>query len=171
MDTRVSHAIPIAIVLTLATAAGAARPPRPLVHAPRQDGAVTERHYPKAKAQANELGMAVVMGDFARAADLTYPKLIEFLGGRARYIAQLKKQMTEMSAGEFKLLSCTAAEPIQVIEVRQRLYAVIPSLIRIKGTEGVLVGQAFMIGVSKDGGETWTFVDSGGREMKREKLK
>jgi len=42
---------------------------------------------------------------------------------------------------------------------------------RIKVREGTLVGEAFMIAISADGGRSWTFVDAGGRPMNKDQLR
>ena len=134
----------------------------PLSHdiAQVQSTTVTAKQYPKAKEQANELSEATLNGNYAKAADLTYPKLIEVIGGRKKYIAILQSQLKGMPAN-FRVLSNVAADPQDVIEVEKVIYAIVPTKMKIKVPEGVLVGDSYLIGVSSDGGEHWTFVDSG----------
>ncbi len=130
-----------------------------------------KKYYKNIKVQADQLTDAVLKGDYKRAADLTYPRLVELMGGRAKFIAALKQGMKEIQSDGYKIISNTSDEPREVIEVKNQLYAIVPTTMQIKVPEGILVGKAFMIGVSKDGGETWTFVDSGGRDFDKRQLK
>jgi hypothetical protein len=49
--------------------------------------------------------------------------------------------------------------PQKAVRVKRQLFAVVPTTLRIKVPEGVLVGDAFMLAISEDGGENWTFLD------------
>ena len=112
------------------------------------------------KRQAQELCDATIKGDFNRVADLTYPKLIEIFGGREALISQAKAAVSEMESQQYRIVSIEVGEPHDIVEVKNEIFAIVPSTMRIKAPGGVLVGEAFMIAVSKDGGQQWTFVDS-----------
>jgi hypothetical protein len=126
--------------------------------------------YPKAKIQANQLNDAVLAGDYEKAADLTYPKLIRLIGGRAKYLSVLKGGMNETQSGGFRIISTVSDDPTQIIEVGSAVYAILPTTMKIRVPEGILVGQSSMIGVSNDRGEHWTFLDAG-RGFSQEQLK
>ncbi|MGH9942788.1 MAG: hypothetical protein ACRD9R_10590 [Pyrinomonadaceae bacterium] len=121
------------------------------------------------KKKAEELSTAFVEGDFGRVADLTYPDLVELSGGKAKIVSKLEIGMGGWRAQGFQLSSLSVDEPTQVIKARDYLFAVVPATMRMKVPEGVLAQQTFHLGVSRDGGETWTFVDGGGTG--KEKLK
>lgn len=112
------------------------------------------------KRQAQELSDAMIKGDYNKAADLTYPKLIELMGGRAQFIAETKNVFKEMEAQQVKIVSNVVGEPHDIVEVKNEIYAIVPGAMRMKVPDGILATEAFMIGVSKDGGQNWTFVDS-----------
>jgi hypothetical protein len=121
-------------------------------------GSLVKKHYANLTIQAEQLNAAVISGDYAKAADLTYFKLVELLGGRASYIAVIEKGMKQLQSDASRVLSDSVGEPLEVFEVKNQLYAILPTTMEIKVPEGLLVGKAFMIGVSKDGGENWTFL-------------
>ena len=50
------------------------------------------------------------------------------------------------------------------------VYAILPTTMKIKVAEGILVGQSSLIGDSNDRGEYWTSVDAG-RGFSQEQLK
>jgi hypothetical protein len=129
------------------------------------------KDYPNLKIQAEELAKAFDRQDYESVASLTYPKLVELMGGREGMAAILRRSMKQAEETEnVKLISTMVGEPGGIIRVERQLFAIVPTTLRMKVPEGVLVGKAFMIGVSEDNGENWTFVDgSGGRN--EEKMK
>ena len=134
-----------------------------------QSNSPLAKSYPNGKIQANQLNDAVLAGDYEKAADLTYQKLIQLIGGRAKYLRVLKGGMNEMQSGGFRIISTVSDDPTQIIEVGSDVYAVLPTTMKIKVAEGILVGQSSLIGISKDRGEHWTFV--AGRGFSQEQLK
>ena len=135
-----------------------------------QSNSTTPKSYPTAKLQANQLNDAVLAGDYEKAADLTYPRLIELIGGRAKYLTALNNAMDETQSGSFRIISTVSDNPTEVIEVGSNIYAILPTTMKIKVAEGILVGQSSMIGVSNDRGEHWTFLGAG-RGFSQEQLK
>ena len=137
---------------------------------PQATSVSQQKDYPNLKVQATELAEAFSRKDFDKVASLTYPKLVELMGGRDRMVAFLNQGMKQAEAENVKFLSNTIGEPGEVISVEQQLFAIIPTTLKMKVPEGILAGQSFLIGVSNDKGENWTFVDGSGG-MNREKLK
>jgi len=126
-----------------------------------QSTPTTAKSYPTAKTQANQLNDAVLSGDYEKAADLTYPKLIELMGGRAKYIATLKRLMIETHSDDARIVSTVSADPTQIIELDSDVYAILPTTMNIKIPEGIVIGESSLIGVSNDHGKNWTFFDAG----------
>src|SRR2546423_1032645 len=52
--------------------------------------------YPNLAIQAKEIGDTLARKDFARFTALTYPKVIELLGGRDKMIATTSRQLQQM---------------------------------------------------------------------------
>lgn len=150
-----------AFIILLALNIGCGRDHRSVANAPLPQSTQRAKSYPNAKIQANQLNDAVLAGDYEKAADLTYKKLIELIGGRAKYISALKGGMNETQSDRFRIITTVSDEPTQIIEVGSDVYAVLPTTMRIKVAEGILVGQSTLIGVSNDRGEHWTFIDAG----------
>lgn len=123
----------------------------------------------RVKQQAQEMTAAFVARNFEKMADLTYPDLVELLGGKASMVSQLKKEVSEWDAEGFSISDMPVEEPTQVLKSRDYLLAVVPATLRAKMPDGVLVQRTAYVGVSRDGGQTWTFVD--GRGGDKQKLK
>lgn len=123
------------------------------------------------KRQAQELSDSMLNGNYERAADLTFPKLVQLIGGRTQYIAMLKKSAPEMHSEQLRITSITVGEPRDFVNEGRTHYAIVPMTMKFKVKEGTLIGEAYMIGSSSDGGKNWTFVDSGGRSLQRAQLR
>jgi len=135
-----------------------------------QSNSPLAKSYPNAKIKANQLNDAVLAEDYEKAADLTHQKLIQLIGGRAKYLRILKEGMNEIQSEGFRLISTVSEDPTQIIEVGSDVYAVLPTTMKIKVAEGLLVGQSSLIGFSNDRGEHWAFVDAG-RGFSQEQLR
>jgi hypothetical protein len=121
------------------------------------------------KKQAGEMTAAFVARNFERMADLTYPDLLELLGGKGNMVSQLKKEVSGWDAAGFQILAIPVDEPKQVVKSRDYLLAVVPVTMRVKMGKDVLTQKSSYIGVSRDDGQTWTFV--GGRLGNKQRLK
>ena len=121
------------------------------------------------KAQAEELGRAFVGGDFGKVADLTHPSIVELAGGKAHLAEDMGQVVEEMRAEGSRYESLSVGEPKQVVSGAQgRLFAVVPTVIRIATPRGVAASQSFFLGVSEDGGARWTFVEGADIEDKND---
>jgi len=115
-----------------------------------------------AKQKAAEVGQALLRGDYARVADLTYPKVVAELGGRDKMIATTDAGMKKMKAQGISFKSYAAKDPGAFLTEGGNTFTVVPTVIEMKISGGVLVSKSFLLGISPDGGKTWTFVDGSG---------
>ena len=83
------------------------------------------------KKQAEEMSAAFISHNFEKMADLTYPNLVELLGGKAKMVSQLKKEVSGWDAEGFKILEMPLDEPKQIVKSRDYLLAVVPLTRRI----------------------------------------
>jgi len=90
----------------------------------------------------------------------TYPTLVEQMGGREEMIADLKKGRADMADNGFRFVSCTVAPPIQIVQAGSQLHAVLPLKQVLAAPRGELHVAGHLLGVSSDGGKTWTFMDA-----------
>jgi hypothetical protein len=123
-------------------------------------------NYPNLVAQAQEVNDAFRRRDFARIIDLTYPRVVEASGGRDRMISALAKGMKEMETEGVTVLSSTAGAPTQIVHASGSIYAVLPTTLKVKAQDGIFQTEGSMIGISSNGGASWTFIDAGGKDQK-----
>ena len=90
----------------------------------------------------------------------TYPALVEQMGGKEEMIADLKKGRADMADNGFRFVSGTVAPPIQIVQAGSQLHAVLPLRQILAAPRGELHVAGHLLGVSSDGGKTWTFIDT-----------
>jgi hypothetical protein len=132
-------------------------PPPPVIHA--------IENYPNLTARAKELETALASKDYAKVIDLTYPKVVEVGGGREKLLAAMTNEMKTMEAEGVSLLSSTAGSPSQFVSDASGIYAIVPVTTKIKATGGIFQTEGSLIGISTDGGQSWTFVDATGKDQ------
>jgi hypothetical protein len=119
------------------------------------------------KARAEESGKAMLTGDFGKLADLTYPKVVELMGGRAKMVAFLVKETSKMQSEGFEFLSVDIGQPGAVVKGGDKLFSLVPMTLKMKVPGGTLTGNSYLLGISD--GRVWTFIS--GSDMDETKLK
>ncbi len=114
------------------------------------------------KVQAQECLDALLSKNYAKVVDRTYPKVVEFLGGRDAMISLLETQMPALEAEGITFKQATLAAPEAPVVAGDTQYVVVPQtvILNIKGDEWEQ--RSYLLGISKDGGKIWTFVDGAG---------
>lgn len=141
---------------------GKVEPPTPLPSSSQKAVAATGIDSNKLKAQAEEMSKAFVDGDFGKVADSTYPDVVKFVGGRARMVSSLEVGMKQMRTQGFDIEAVVVGDPTQILTLGKQTFAVVPTTMRMKVQQGTLSSESFFLGVSEDGGNTWSFVDGAG---------
>ena len=119
------------------------------------DPAVPESALLAARKSAARMQDAAKRGDWGRVLQYTYPALVERMGGRDKAVAFMKKQSRNI-----KFLSVKLGEPRQAVRVGdQTIQVTLPTTVRMAGPISQAEIDSTLLGVSRDGGRTWTFVD------------
>ena len=122
---------------------------------------------------AAENSAALKSGNYARLVELTYPKVVEMLGGRDKMIEAMRRGSEDMKAQDSAILGAEVSEPEKVVTAGDKQFAIVPMTVRVQLPAGTLRSKGFLIAVSEDRGKTWTFIDGAGlvREPGKEKEK
>ncbi len=108
---------------------------------------------------AQECGNALVQGDYTNVVRLTYPKVVEGLGGADKMIALLTEGSEQMKSNGLSFVSCKVERPRKISGSDSRRYAIVPEEITIKVVNGMLTKKSFLLAVAETNSEHWTFVD------------
>src|SRR2546421_12085350 len=106
-----------------------------------------------AKAGVQVMNDSVIKEDYAKVADLTYPKLVETMGGRDKMIATMKAGTAQMKASGFTFSSVKVEEPGEIVPAGSEQYIVVPFLLEMKAPAGRIQQKTFVIGISDNGGK------------------
>jgi hypothetical protein len=115
-----------------------------------------------AKAQANDCAQAYFRQDYDAFAAKMYPKLLEMSGGKENLIRTLQDGRKQMLAEGGDIRSATIGDVTQLKESHSQEFAIVPETLEISMREGTLTAESYMLGISDDGGKTWTFLDGAG---------
>jgi hypothetical protein len=80
--------------------------------------ATTPGNYPNLKLQATQLSEATLRGDYETAERLTYPKLIEALGGTERFRDSIKEAIEEIESKGVKMKFLLGSVAVPVIKAQ-----------------------------------------------------
>jgi len=104
-------------------------------------------------------GHSMMKRDYATLADLTWPATVKAAGGREAFIRSLHAMEKQMKEKGIKFEAFEAGEPKNMITVGSNTFSAMPTRTWLRDTSDRYVGESFALGVSSDGGKTWTFVD------------
>jgi hypothetical protein len=111
---------------------------------------------------AAENSAALSSGNYTRLVELTYPKVVEMIGGRDKMIETLRRGSEDMKAHGSAILGAEVSEPKEVVTSGEKQFAIVPMVLRVQVPDGTLRSKGFLIAVSEDRGKTWTFIDGAG---------
>jgi hypothetical protein len=124
-----------------------------------------------AKRDANAMNRAFLKGDFEAFARYTHPAMVKMAGSKKKLIEALQKSIAELKSQGYQIISASAGAPLNMVNVGDELQAIVPQeqVIDVPAKHGELHGTSYMLGVSRDGGKTWTFINVDG--MTREQVR
>jgi hypothetical protein len=114
------------------------------------------------KQKAQEVSRALLAGDYAKVADLTYPKAVEAAGGRDGMIAAAQVVIRQMNERGITLRSFAIDDPSELLTEGGNTFTVLPTTVEMAALGGRVVARSYLLGISGDGGKTWAFVDGSG---------
>ncbi len=124
--------------------------------APPADEAALKRG---AKAKLESARSALIRGDFGAVVDLTHPRVISLMGGRAQMVGLLESGRKKFLDQGYEFRSLRVEEPSDLVVQGDEIYAVVPFSIVLKAPGGQVMAQGFALGVSPDRGRSWSFVN------------
>ena len=111
------------------------------------------------KARAEESMNSFASGDYQKVADLTYPKVVEMMGGREKMISSVEQQMKAMKAQGAEFISASVGVPQEVVASDSQLFALVPYTLKLKLPKGVATQQSYLLAISNKDDVKWTFID------------
>jgi hypothetical protein len=113
-----------------------------------------------AKAKAEECQTALITGDYEKYADLSHPVVVEAGGGRKKMIEGMAAEFKKMKADGTEFKAVKVGDPGDPVAGAKVLYIVVPFTFEIATKVNRVAVKSALLGISGDGGKTWTFVDA-----------
>jgi hypothetical protein len=117
------------------------------------------------KEQANKMGQFLVTKDYKSFAKMTYPKLVEMMGGEDRMIDAMKGGSQETGGASVEILSVTIGDVSKIIKAGAELQCTVKEVIETKVESGKLVAESMLIAISQDEGKHWYFIDASNKDI------
>ena len=102
---------------------------------------------------------AVVAGNAETILDSTYPGLLEQVGGRDVMRSMLIKNLNDLEERGMAVVATEIVSISKPLRAGDELHAIVRAKRTVKAPGGRQIQDTFMIAVSGDGGQNWTFVD------------
>ncbi|HXG85591.1 MAG TPA: hypothetical protein VNI84_16325 [Pyrinomonadaceae bacterium] len=121
--------------------------------------------FPNLKKQADEMAKAITTNDFDKFADFMYPKVIEMVGGREKFITGLKAAMEQVKSSGIESSDYVVENPTQKINFEKHIFSILPTETTIKTRNETINMVGGLIGISQDNGKNWTFIRIQSKEV------
>jgi hypothetical protein len=112
--------------------------------------------------QAERISKAVLERDYNTVADLTYPRIVRAAGGREKLIERMKAIAKSADDEGLIITASEVGEPGEPVIDSGTGYVILPTTLRLKGPGVRGVSESYLLGITEDGGKSWTFVDGAG---------
>ena len=111
------------------------------------------------RTEAQVLAQATMNYDAETMFKYSYPKLVEMIGGKTRFIQQFKMSTDNLKSQGIVIKSVVMGEPGTIYTAGTELHALVPqeTIIDQKGVE--IKSKNYLLAVSSNGGKQWYFIN------------
>lgn len=120
----------------------------------------------KAVESAQDMCTALQNKEYYGYVKYVHPEVINMThGNTTQFVANVQKQYSILEDAGSKITDIHAGNPSTIIDTAGELQCVIPQVMQMKIKGGTIETLTRIIGVSKDKGETWHFIDANGKDI------
>jgi hypothetical protein len=109
--------------------------------------------------RADVCSQAILRTDYPEIIRCTLPLIVEGMGGAEAMTQRLRTMKEEWRSQGIEMRSVTVEAPKEIVRAESYSFALLPQSLTMKVPGGTLLSRGFLVGVSKDGGNHWWFVD------------
>jgi hypothetical protein len=129
------------------------------------DNSGTEQtKYPNLKKQADEMGKAMMSGDYEKFVEFLHPRAFEIAGTKQRMISSMKETMKELKDLGVEFGDYIIEAPTKIITENKVIYALMPTISTAKLNNKTSKTVSSLLGISDDDGNNWKFIRLGSQE-------
>ncbi len=108
---------------------------------------------------ARAMSKAMVSTDWESYEHYVLPIVVQNLGGRDQFIKSMKKNTDDMTHEGSHIDAVEVSKPARILGTGANLQAIVPMTITIRIPDGILTRKGFLVAVSANSGESWSFFD------------
>ncbi len=117
-----------------------------------------------AKRVAEELSEAMMARHYDKVVDRTFDKLVAAAGGREKIIKIIQSGIQRGENEGMKIISLKVGEPGELHHEGENSFLVVPTTTQVRFPKATGVLNGYMLGISKDSGKTWKFLEGNNLE-------
>jgi hypothetical protein len=106
------------------------------------------------------MNYALIGKDYQTYIRFIHPKVIEHMGGEKGVLNTLKDMDAQMKQNGTTITDITPDDPSMIQDTAGELQCTIKESIEMKVKGGTLQNDVVFVGISKDNGKTWVFIDT-----------
>jgi hypothetical protein len=114
----------------------------------------------KIKSDCEIMISAIKNNDYNKILDYTYPKIIEIGGGRQKLSSLMKSTIDKMKNEGYVFENQIIDEPQNIYVAGKELHCIIPKKTIMKTPKGKIQATYYYLGISKNGGGKWYFIET-----------
>jgi hypothetical protein len=111
------------------------------------------------KNQANMVAKAMIAGDYKTLVNYMYPKAVQMGGGKEKMIALVTNGMQQMKTQGITFESVKVDAPGKFYKAGTEIHCLLPETIILQLPNARIASHSSMLGISGDGGKSWSFLD------------
>jgi hypothetical protein len=112
--------------------------------------------------QLETMKTAFLSKDYAIVADLTFPKVLDMMGGKDKMIEVTASTISSMEEQGFKFESIAFKAPSNFLKHNGDLQCTVIQVLVMDTPNGKVQSETTVLAISEDDGENWVFLDSSG---------
>ncbi|MDD5150985.1 MAG: hypothetical protein PHC28_11015 [Flavobacterium sp.] len=114
----------------------------------------------KIKSECEIMISAMKNSNYNKILDYTYPKIVEMGGGREKLSSLMKSTFDKMKSEGFVFENEIIEEPQNIFIAGKELHCIIPKKTIMKTPKGRIQATYYYLGISKNGGGKWYFIET-----------
>lgn len=115
-------------------------------------------------AQLGKMKTFFLAEDYENFANYTYPKVIEMMGGKSNMVMVTKQSMDAIKNEGFVVTEISHKDPSDFLTKGNELQCTVIQVLVMTTPQGKIRSEYTLIGISKDDGQNWTFIDTSGKD-------
>ena len=119
-------------------------------------------------AQAMQNVDAMLNKDYEVVVHLTYPPIVEELGGFQKALALVKSTMSAMESRDVTVEKITVGQPSAIVEEGKEQVAIVPIELMMSIEGDKIRADSYLVAITQNNGKNWFFID--GSSISKEKL-